>query len=57
MDTIELSFTQETLNVVMRALQELPYRVSAPVLEDLHKQITNTVAENNKANDNDKETK
>ena len=53
MDKIELTFDQESLNLVMRGLQELPYRVSAPVIEGLHSQIAAKVAEQNKANDNE----
>ena len=54
MEKIELTFDNDMLNVVMKGLQELPYRMSAPVIENLHKQITVAVTEAQKANDNEK---
>lgn len=55
MDTVDLTFDNATLNVVMQGLNELPYRLSAPVIENLHKQIAAAVAKAQKANDNEKE--
>lgn len=39
MNTITLTFTQEQLQILNVALVEIPYRVAAPLISDINKQI------------------
>lgn len=39
MKKLNLSFTQEQLGVINAALMEAPYRVAAPLIQDINSQI------------------
>jgi hypothetical protein len=39
MNTINLSLTKEQLSAINAALMELPYRISAPLIQDINMQI------------------
>lgn len=39
-ETISVSLTHEQLRVIVVALQELPFRVAAPVIQSLEQQVT-----------------
>ena len=39
MKKINLSLNQEQLTVINAALMEVPYRVAAPLIQDINKQI------------------
>lgn len=39
METIDLKLTPEHLDVIVKSLAEIPYKFSAPVLQELRVQI------------------
>jgi hypothetical protein len=40
--TFELTFTAEQLAILDRALQQLPYHLAAPLLNEINRQIAET---------------
>lgn len=45
MNTITLTFTQEQLQILNAALVEIPYRVAAPLISEINKQIKDQAKE------------
>jgi hypothetical protein len=45
MKTVTLIFTQEQLEILNAALVEIPYRVAAPLISDINKQIKDQAEE------------
>ena len=45
--TYTLQVTEEQLVIIDRALQEMPFRVAAPVVHDLNRQIAEQQAKQN----------
>lgn len=40
MKIVNLAISEEHLEVILRGLAEMPYRMSAPTIAELHKQVT-----------------
>jgi len=40
MKIVNLAISEEHLEVILRGLAEMPYRLSAPTIAELHKQVT-----------------
>lgn len=43
LNSVKIDFTEEQLNVVLAALQELPYKHAAPVFDSIVKQVQKQV--------------
>ncbi len=45
--TYTLTLTNQQLQIIGAALSELPYRVSAPVIEEINRQLAESCADEN----------
>ena len=46
MNEYKLIFDQEQLATINRALQEMPYRIAAPLIDNINEQLSNRRADN-----------
>lgn len=52
MEYIILKISAQTLNTIGAALQELPYKVSAPAIKEIDEQVKDFLSKKEQENDN-----